>query len=279
MNCDDNCPRVPNGFAQGTCVAGEVRTCSSDDQCDSGAGSDDGVCSDAQEDADGDGIGDACDDDDGDGIINSRDNCRTDQNPDQTDLDGDCTPADDQCGDACDNDLDGDGRLNALDNCPRVPNGAFQGTCMEGTTGPCLSNAACNTAPGAGDGLCSRSQDDRDDDGVGDACDNCGRLDGCGLLANPSQANSDCDRLAVRAGSNCDTCGDACDADRDGDGRPNDDDNCPDHPNGGFQQFLDLDQDGVGSICDFGEREILGGRRPIQLASRRAFPDHWPTAC
>jgi hypothetical protein len=144
---------------------------------------------------------------------------------------------------------------------------------MEGGLGPCLSNVTCNSAPGSGDGLCSRNQDDRDGDDVGDVCDNCGRIGGCGLASNPSQANLDCDRLAIRGGSECDACGDTCDDDRDGDDVPNDDDNCPDHANGDWQQFLDLDEDGVGSLCDFDEREILGGMpMPDPMDIMAGFP-------
>jgi len=283
-SCDDNCPRVPNASGLGTCIAGVVDTCTSDAACDTSSGANDGVCSNNQEDADGDGIGDACDDDDGDGVINPRDNCpsvpngptlgtcivgiagtcRSHQACDDTPGHGRCSLFQensdvDGFGDACDDDMDNDGRLNANDNCPLTPNGANLGSCMEGRTGLCLSDRHCDTALNANDGLCSIAQEDRDGDGAGDVCDNCGRIDGCGLVFNPSQANFDCDRFAVRDGSVCDECGDACDDDRDGDGVSNATDNCPDRANGAWQQFLDLDNDGVGSICDPDERQILGG--------------------
>lgn len=72
-------------------------------------------------------------DQDGDGVSNSEDNCPSDNNSDQRDLDGDGT------GDICDTDLDGDTTDNGEDNCPEAPN---------------------------------PRQADTDKDGLGDACDN-----------------------------------------------------------------------------------------------------------
>jgi hypothetical protein len=55
----DNCPAWPNGAGGGTCTAGDpallAERCTSTAECGSG-----GVCSMAQEDSDGDGLGDAC---------------------------------------------------------------------------------------------------------------------------------------------------------------------------------------------------------------------------
>ena len=55
-------------------------------------------------------------DGDGDGVVDGSDNCPTDANADQSDLDGDDT------GDACDADIDGDGVANDDDNAPRHAN-------------------------------------------------------------------------------------------------------------------------------------------------------------
>jgi hypothetical protein len=54
-------------------------------------------------------------DDDRDGVLNADDNCKTEANEDQTNLDGD------NKGDACDSDLDGDGVGNNDDDFPRDP--------------------------------------------------------------------------------------------------------------------------------------------------------------
>ncbi len=71
---------------------------------------------------------------------------------------------------------------------------------------------------------------DEDGDGIG------GDQDVCPLVADPSQADLDGDKV-----------GDACDEDLDGDGRLNHTDNCP-RVAGGSQ--ADLDRDGVGDPCD-----------------------------
>ena len=100
VNCDDNCPTIPNA---------------------------------SQADANSDGIGDACIDSDGDGFIDAVDNCPTIANPSQQDNDGDgggdiCDP----CPDDPNDDFDGDGicvgsgfsppMTGDNDNCPTIPN-------------------------------------------------------------------------------------------------------------------------------------------------------------
>jgi len=54
------------------------------------------------------------DDDDGDGVGRAFDNCPSDSNTDQSDIDGD------GIGDICDDDIDGDGLINTADNCPLI---------------------------------------------------------------------------------------------------------------------------------------------------------------
>jgi hypothetical protein len=80
--------------------------CDNEDNCQSVSN----LCN--QTDSDGDQVGDLCD------------NCLFVNNPDQGDLDGDCTGfstpynIDPECGDACDDDLDGDGCDNDVDQHP-----------------------------------------------------------------------------------------------------------------------------------------------------------------
>ncbi|MEL7159381.1 MAG: thrombospondin type 3 repeat-containing protein [Bacteroidota bacterium] len=114
-----------------------------------------------------------------DQIVSSSDNCPLTANADQRDRDGD------GIGDACDDDRDGDGIPNASDTCPNIANP--------------------DQSP-----ICETSEDP-DEDGIPDAEDNCPDL------ANATQQDLDNDGI-----------GDICDDDRDGDGIPNALDGCPD---------------------------------------------------
>jgi len=138
-----------------------------------------------QKDTDNDGDGDACDTDiDGDGIPNESDNCVYKTNGQlvngvQVDSDGD------GIGDACDDDKDGDGVPNAIDNCPVVAN-ADQSNTDYDINGDLKGNACDNDLDndgypeeaGPNEDLCPRCRNrdgntDFDNDGIGDACDNC----------------------------------------------------------------------------------------------------------
>lgn len=149
-----------------------------------------------QHDLDGDGLGDACDaaddrDGDNDGLSNATDNCPAVSNADQADIDHD------GLGDACDafddRDGDGDGVKNGADNCSSV------------------ANATQADLDGDGAGDACDTFDDRDSDG--DAIKN--GIDNCAGVANPNQLDTDHDGL-----------GNACDADDDGDGVTDAQDEC-----------------------------------------------------
>ena len=77
----------------------------------------------------------------------------------------------------------------------------------------------------------NREQEDKDNDGVGNKCDNCPDI------SNPDQKDSDKDGI-----------GDTCEIkDYDQDGIPDEKDNCPLKSN---KDQADEDKDGVGDVCD-----------------------------
>ena len=195
-----------------------------------------------QENADGDGQGDACDpDDDNDTVLDIADNCPLVANPSQTDTDGD------GLGDACDPDDDNDTVPDAADNCPLVAN-------------PGQENAD-------GDGSGDACDPDDDNDGVPDAVGQLParrqphpgehrRRRAWATPATPTTTTTaswtmetaaappeTCPAPAARPlaamttarwsptrrqdDSNGDGVGDACNPDRDGDGREDHRDNCP----------------------------------------------------
>ena len=161
-----------------------------------------------QRDTDRDGLGDACDNDaDNDGVPDSIDNCPNRANPRQ-----EVNPRDSR-GFACGDD-DRDGVLNDIDNCYLEPNpdqanldnDIFGDVCDTDVDGDGYDNRRDNCPR-----VANRDQADTDRDGVGNSCDN------CPSISNRDQRDRDNDRA-----------GDVCDADRDGDGIPNAEDECPD---------------------------------------------------
>ena len=282
----DNCPVVANSNQSDLNGDGEGDACDTDDD---GDGTDDGsdncpITPNNQEDADGDSIGDACDPDvDGDDVDNTVDNCPVTANALQTDDNNN------GIGDACDADADGDGIVDELDNCPLITNqdqmntdGDAEGNAcdtdddndgisdtQEATEGTNPTNAdtdgdgvndsidvfpldPAETQDTDGDGIGDNADDNKDQDSIPDATDNCPVND------NEDQLDTDSDGL-----------GNVCDPDDDGDGVADDfdafplnaeesqdqdqdtvgdnADNCPVNAN---TEQDDLDQDGQGDVCD-----------------------------
>lgn len=254
----DNCPFEPNADQKDSDGDGQGDVCDADLKDDDGDGVPNGrdncinMANPGQVDSDGDGSGDACDPDsrdtDGDGVPDGRDNCPNTPNADQGDVDGDGV------GNACDPDyidvtpiadVDGDGILDEKDNCPKVPNPDQLDSDGDGVGDACASVAT--------------PEPDHDGDGVPDSKDNCPDI------PNPRQLDGDGDGI-----------GDMCDLatptalpptdepptkepeiaptpspepprDSDGDGVPDERDNCPNTPNSGQS---DSDGNGVGDVCD-----------------------------
>lgn len=173
-------------------------------------------------DTEGDGCADI--DTDGDGFVDQMDNCPTDANVEQLDLD------DDNIGDICDIDEDGDGIANPTDNCPQDT--------------PMWTSTTINDHDQDG---CHDSITDLDDDedGVGDVDDSCPR----GEVRWSSSASID------------DYDGDGCrdlseDVDDDQDGVNDVVDNCPTGLMGVAAPGQDNDGDGcIDSVEDLDDDE------------------------
>jgi MYXO-CTERM domain-containing protein len=200
---------------------GDGDACDDDDDNDGDDDVDDNCPWDAnadQADEDEDGQGDVCDPDygfvwdtDGDGVLDTTDNCLDDANSDQANTD-----AEDDGGDACDDDDDDDGVGDEADNCPWDANADQADVDGDDEGDVCDADFGQLT--------------DVDGDGVLDGTDNCEDV------ANADQLDHDGD------GS-----GDVCDDDDDADGVDDDDDNCPWTENAGQD---DVDGDGTGDACD-----------------------------
>ncbi|MEM2139012.1 MAG: thrombospondin type 3 repeat-containing protein [Candidatus Woesearchaeota archaeon] len=201
IDIKDNCPEAKN-----------------EDQLDIDSDSKGDVCDDSDNDGSFDNL-DLCpfdfnkkegNDKDNDFIADECDNCPDVSNRLQKDLDLD------SIGDVCDDNTDNDAipeigfenycsnsLENCKDNCRYVPNGVSLGVCLNNKEKTCNSNTDCPNSE------CDKSQKDKDNDFIGDVCDNC-----------PEKANTD------QKDFNNNNIGNVCE-DSDKDGFTDDIDLCP----------------------------------------------------
>jgi hypothetical protein len=164
------------------------------------------------EDSEGDGCADY--DTDEDGFIDQMDNCPSDSNPTQSDLDGDGE------GDACDVDVDGDGVAAPDDRCPR------DAPPWTSTPSNDYDQDGCNDAT---------NDDDDDNDGYRDGIDACPKGD-INWASEDTASNLDHDQDGCRDSSE--------DQDDDDDGYQDAFDACPVGLIGTPMPGQDMDMDG-----------------------------------
>ncbi len=215
-------------------------------------------------------------DTDSDGILDAQDNCLNTPNPGQWDKDRD------GLGNECDDDVDGDGFTNAQEKAA--------GTMVWNANSYPLDNASDQDGDGVADDydncpeLANSGQWDRDQDGLGNECDD--DIDGDGFT------NAQEDAAGTQAWDKNSFPDTQVSNDKDNDGVADSNDNCPLISNA---NQLDSDQDNIGDACDtpdvaaaegpvsyYGELVASGNRvigsktnKPAQVRGVSFFWSNW----